>query len=353
MIELKTKMLVLVLITILGLSIGYSALNTDLSISGDAEFIVSYDIAKNKILNDNGGANYIESRETPDFSKTANTDEGMFATLDNDGTSYYYRGAVDNNWLYFAGYYWRVVRVNGNGSIRLIYNGTTANQTGIDTQISLDGSTVEYQFNLDYSLSEYAGLKYTVGEQHGTSQKSNALEVLDSWYARNLLSYEDFIDDFSGFCNDRETYIGTGIGSNDTFFALWDRLRVNRNPSLKCSNILDNFTSSKSNVGNRSLQYPIGMLTADETAFAGAVATDNNSQLVKSNFYLNSGQRYWLMTPYCIYDAMVRGTYISENGELSGPHVAGYCGIRPVINLKANIMLSGNGTADNPYKIVD
>ena len=182
----------MVLITIIGLSIGYSAVNTELSISGDANIAVTSDIAQNKILNDNGGREYIESKGTPNFSMIATTDEGMYATLDNDGTSYYYRGAVDNNWLYFAGYYWRIIRINGDGSIRMIYNGTTTNQTGEDTQIGIN------QFTNGTGSSYYVGYTYVEGLQRPTELNSgtdNAMkEYLDNWYLQNLNSNSSSID---------------------------------------------------------------------------------------------------------------------------------------------------------------
>ncbi len=70
---------------------------------------------------------------TPDFTKSACDDEtceshekGIFETTDDDGISYYYRGSVENNYVYFANRYWRIIRINGDGTIRMIYDGTTA-----------------------------------------------------------------------------------------------------------------------------------------------------------------------------------------------------------------------------------
>ena len=65
----------------------------------------------------------IKAKGTPDFSKTATTDEGLYKAEDDEGTSYYYRGAVRNNYVSFAGFTWRIIRRNGDGSVRLIYSG--------------------------------------------------------------------------------------------------------------------------------------------------------------------------------------------------------------------------------------
>ena len=156
----------MVLITILGISIGYSSLNSDLRISGEAT--VKSMNAKNKILADNGGPEFIESKGIPDFSKTAITNEGMFSTLDNDGTSYYYRGAVENNYLMFADYCWRIIRVNGDGSIRLIYDGNMCHENGTVTSDSM--VKVSQRYNSISNRSEYAGWKYVLDTQRPESR---------------------------------------------------------------------------------------------------------------------------------------------------------------------------------------
>ena len=113
------------------------------------------------ILVQEGGAEIIEAKGTPDFSKTAATDEGMYAAEDDWGTSYYYRGAVNDNWLQFGTnrsgqmLYWRIIRINGDGSIRLIYNGTSTSQTGNGTMINTSQS-----FNSSYDDNMYVGYMY-------------------------------------------------------------------------------------------------------------------------------------------------------------------------------------------------
>lgn len=336
----------MVLITIIGLSIGYSAFNTNLNISGEATFQVTYDLAKNKILNDNGGKDFIESKGTPDFSKIATTDEGMYATSDDYGTSYYYRGDIQNNWLYFAGYYWRIIRINGDGSIRVIYNGTTTNQTGSDTQIGTSA------FNTLSDRSEYVGFKYTISEQHGTSTNSTILNELNKWYETNLLKYSTLIND-SGFCGDRTSTTNSssapdgtgGIGDETTYYGARYRLYNNKQPTLKCPDIIkDLYTIS--NVGNQSLNYPIGLISADEVAFAGGVHETQNL-----TYYLYTNEYYWTISP--CGSVFTRLFAVFQNGEFTNGRVYNTYGIRPVINLKANIMLSGNGTKTNPYKVVN
>ena len=114
----KHGIMLLIILGIVSLSIGYSAFNTELMISGDVKVDVLS--IKDRILYDNGGREYIESKSNPDLNTIATIDEGMYSTLDNDGISYYYRGANNNNYLSFGDFLWKIIRINGDGSIRLI-----------------------------------------------------------------------------------------------------------------------------------------------------------------------------------------------------------------------------------------
>ena len=111
----------------------------------------------------------INAKGPPDFSKTATTDEGLFMAEDDDGSSYYYRGAVKNNYVSFAGYTWRIIRQNGDRSVRMIYSGKTTSDTGEATignsqfaNKSLDPTYVGYKYNEKFSLHENNDItKYT------------------------------------------------------------------------------------------------------------------------------------------------------------------------------------------------
>jgi len=110
----------------------------------------------------------IKSKGTPDFSKTATTDEGLFMAEDDEGESYYYRGAVKNNYVSFAGFTWRIIRRNGDGSVRMIYSGKSTTDTG--TAVTIGNS----QFNSKYWDPTYVGYKYNEGfelhENNGTTR---------------------------------------------------------------------------------------------------------------------------------------------------------------------------------------
>ncbi len=109
----------------------------------------------------------INSKGTPDFSKIATTDEGLYMAEDDDGASYYYRGAVKNNYVSFAGFIWRIIRQNGDGSVRMIYSGKTTSDTGAATAIG------NSQYNSKYWDPAYVGYKYnekfSLHESNGTT----------------------------------------------------------------------------------------------------------------------------------------------------------------------------------------
>ena len=109
----------------------------------------------------------ITNKGTPDFSQTATTDEGLFMSEDDDGASYYYRGAVKNNYVSFAGFIWRIIRQNGDGGVRMIYSGKTTSDTGAATAIG------NSQYNSKYWDPAYVGYKYnekfSLHESNGTT----------------------------------------------------------------------------------------------------------------------------------------------------------------------------------------
>ena len=117
----------------------------------------------------------ITSKGTPDFSKTATTDEGLFMTEDDEGASYYYRGAVKNNYVSFAGFTWRIIRRNGDGSVRMIYSGKKTSDTGEATAIG------KSQFNSKYWDPTYVGYMYNENfTLHENNETMNYYWILDS-----------------------------------------------------------------------------------------------------------------------------------------------------------------------------
>jgi hypothetical protein len=312
------------------------------------------------ILANNGGSTAISAKGTPNFATAATTDEGMYAAPDDYGTSYYFRGAVSNNWVKFNNMYWRIVRINGNNTVKLVYSGTTApTETEKVIMAEVSAEIGMSAFNTNVNSAEYVGYKYTLGDAHGTSTDSTIKTVIDNWYNANLLSQTSKIADIV-YCNDRNTYSGivennsfsgTGIGNTPTHFgdkrliseANW--LAGGSGPILTCPNKSDAFTVTDTTHGNTSLQYPIALLTADELVLAGTPYGQSNS-----SYYLYTSKQYWTLSPIFMYSNGYAVQFIVNSfGDVSNANVFSNLAIRPVISLTSNIEATGDGTWNNPY----
>ena len=287
---------------------------------------------------------------TPDFNTVATTNEGIYAAEDDLGTSYYFRGAVENNYVKFAGYYWRIVRINGDGTIRMIYDGTSAHANGESSTDRQVGTTA---FNTNYNDNTYVGYMYgtpgsnTYEDTHANINDSTIKVANDNWYKTNIVdkNYSQYVAD-AIYCNDRSLSSGTGIGTTTTFYMVYNRLAINITPSLKCNQNNDKFTTSSS-LGNGALTYPVGLITADETAYAGGKSFTPNS-----SYYLYSGQYYWTMSPDDFSNGGSGVWYVYSTGYLYTNHVDGSIAHRPVISLKSDITFSGNGSMTEPFEII-
>ena len=298
--------------------------------------------------------------EIPYFANVATTDEGIYKAEDDWGDSYYFRGAVTNNYVKFAGYYWRIVRINGDGSIRIIYDGTSAHANG---ESSDDRQIQVSSYNSSYNDNAYVGYMYgstganSYAATHANNNNSTIKGVLDNWYTINIANkgFGDKISKEAGFCNDRGLVGILGYGTNETSYASVNRfLDVTwtwpnvLNPTLKCNQINnDLYTVSESSKGNKALTYPIGLITVDEMVFGGG-----NGRSTNTNYYLYTGQDYWTMTPRNFSNWAIV-FYVEKNGII-GSNISVYSpyGVRPVINLARDVVIkSGNGTIDTPYEI--
>ena len=275
------------------------------------------------------------------FDKTATTDEGIQQVSDGmyGGTSYYWRGAATTNYLKFGGYCWRIIRINGDGTIRLIYDGATCHANGTSTTDSIAVANTTY--NSSYNKSEYVGWKYTEGLQrpNSTVEGTDApiKTALENWYNNNIgnnTTYASKVAD-GNYCNDRNTKENIEWSQIKTYhYAASERIIENKSPALKCSD-------------GDIYSLKIGLITADEIVQAGGFgATINNS------FYLYTGQNYWSMSP-AYWDSINLWSwvfYVNSNGILDNWNISAQYGIRPVINLKADTQISsGKGTLENPY----
>jgi len=277
------------------------------------------------------------------------------------------------------------VRINGDGSIRMIYAGDASVIDGLANKAEVlangyDDSSTQYTeigtsaFNSSYNDNAYVGYMYgTVGsdnynDTHTNTNNSTIKTYIDTWYENNLknTTYESYIAD-AIFCNDRsvasadtinhentswgESFTTNAFGTNWTIYGTHGRMidqfyRGQGNKAiLTCPNKNDAFTVSDTAKGNGALSYPIGLITQDEANIAGGAYGENY------NYYLTTGNWYWTLSPsHFSNDAGVRVVY--KRGQLDNAgHVDDDGGVRPVINLKSGSLSKGSGTASNPYEV--
>ena len=363
------------------------------------------------ILANNGGAASMTTLTSTDFANvTTANDKGMYKAPDDLGMSYYFRGAVDNNWVKYGKYtkdmyncinsnnriisatdtgnsctkiassgddmYWRIIRINGDNSIRMIYAGTYAPDA--NTKVTLtesgnfddDGNLIGGQktavgnskFNQNYDSAEYVGYMYTIKEQHGTSQSSDIKTYLEDWYANYTdlnVSNTKITDQI--YCNDRTASTSnvaysttnyttlTSWNSKGTTYYYGANGRVWNNPvspDYKCPVASDKFTTTTVK-GNGKLFYPVGLISADEITFAGLPAGKTNN-----SFYLYTGDYYWAGSPSEFYGGYrAREFYVYVDGYLGGVNVYNGIGVRGVVSLSSESKLLGSGTYNDVYTV--
>ncbi len=439
-------------------------INIGSSSCGTIYKVTSVDVENNKII-----ATKISSK----VAGSLNSEQGLYRVPDNYGDSYIFRGDITNNNVYFGNYYWKVLRINGDGSIRLIFNGPSTSLNGNDTSISItneSGYGNIYPFNNSYGGPTYVGYMYNenstyweseqttctfitenrlyyfaddfeeitdpygnrsfklkkdnyyfsskvkdltqeqidaglytclgdrtsdnctrlikvVNVLHATSinakyityspntsdlanvnannYSSTAKTQLETWYQNKFMNnynngknVTDYIVDGT-WCNDRSITRTGNLNSGylltqHTYFAprtrLIDTALPNRNSTLLCSNVNDRF-SMTSEYGNAKLNYPVGLITADEVALAGGKFNANNEK-----YWLRTNTNFWTMTPHQYFSSYGAAYNISVNDKgaihTSSSIIYSSRGLRPVINLKSDTRISnGDGTSTNPYII--
>ena len=306
---------------------------------------------------------------TPGAAVSTASEALLASTEDDNGTSYYFRGAVTNNYVEFANKCWRIVRVSGDGSVKLILHND--NKTGVANPCDAannsasaafarySGTTYKSAFNTSVNDNAYVGFKYgtpgssTYAATHANTNKSTILTNLETWYNNNLTAYESVIDN-SVWCNDktnvtdtsydpwRMTPNGLGYAKNVTYYGATQRListsgsAGGTGPSLKCNGELSKINSK------------IGLITADELAFAGYAAGLQNSTTYLQE---NATDTYWWSLSPDGFDGV--GAYVwcvdGGNSNFVSSNVNIAVGVRPSISLKPSTNVTGNGTSEDPY----
>ena len=304
-----------------------------------------------------GEGKIVQLNNTAFNNVTTANDKGVYKATDDLGISYYYRGAVNNNWVKFGkdgsskDMYWRIIRINGDNSIRMIYSGTNAPTAATSVIMTGDTTAVGHSvYNTVTSGAEYTGYMYQKNYQRNNVNNSTIKNKVDEWYAKTTLASTDSIKVVDSiFCNDRDTVTNWASkpGANLMFNGR-DRNVNSKNPSLKCNNDADKFTVSKDK-SNKALRYPVGLITIDEVAMAGGCFLNTNK-----NYYLYTGIFYYTMTPNFIRRGGAAFVFlVDQKGDYPNYAIGSDIYIRPVINLNGDVKFKGSGTYDDIYEVVE
>ena len=339
----------------------------------------------------------------PITDPSASNEAVMSLTPDDYGISYYFRGNVQNNFVSFANMCWRIVRITGDGSIKLaLYDYSSANCTNTGNTLAFaryNGDTYKTKFNENFNDNAYVGFMYgtpnstTYAATHANINKSTILQNLETWYKAKLTSYTEKLAD-TIWCNDKSTikdvknnvfilesgvlnkrsnvYGGLGYRKEITVYGSGIRNRgfesisnsstYGIGPSLICPKDNDGGKLSKFTVddtvnGNGNLDYKIGLLTVDEMVLAGmptqSVYINNNydeTLILTSYLRSNANDNYWTLSPVYFIGIGSFAWHVDGDGCLCVGRVGGSFSLRPVISLKSATTISGGtGTASSPF----
>ena len=300
------------------------------------------------------------------LSSNINKEENILASAEDDyGTSYYFRGNVKNNYVEFANKCWRIVRITGNGSVKLILHNDNpygVSNPCLSSRNEQKAALIDYSnFNVSADNETYAGFMYgTTGSSdyatiHANVNKSTVLTGLETWYTNNLTSYENKLAD-TIWCNDKSKKLVLTQSVEQYFTASIRIDPTDGNPTLKCPDDnnggkLSKFTVNDTTYGNGNLTYKIGLLTADEAAFAGLMLGKTNTATYLQE---NAIDYSWLtMSPYRYYssgvtvvairDGIMESAIASDNAISTA--------IRPAIALVPETEVTGSGTSEDPYVV--
>ena len=319
--------------------------------------------------------NEVKAPITTPGAAVSTASEALLASTEDDyGTSYYFRGAVTNNYVEFANKCWRIVRVGGDGSVKLILHNDNptgaanpcdaANNSASAAFARYNGTTYKSAFNTSVNDNAYVGFKFgtpgssTYEATHANTNNSTILTNLEAWYNNNdnFKKYEKVIAD-TVWCNDKtnvtdtsynpwgySNVTGLGYGTNVTYYGATQRLvgtsgsAGGTGPSLKCNGELSKINSK------------VGLITADELALAGyAAGTGNTTTYLQENA---TDTYWWSLSPDTFNGGYASVWYVSgSGGGFGGGGVSHTVGVRPSISLKSTTNVTGEGTSSSPYII--
>ena len=237
------------------------------------------------------------------------------STATNTGNpTYYFRGNVENNYVSFAGFTWRIVRINEDGTIRIVM------QDGIN-------SNTKYIFNSNNN--NYTYMYYT---------NSQAKTQLESWYQTNIGSKSDLASKIASgayYCEQAKVKEVSEILSGNATMTVYNKYT----PDFKCT------TDGN---GKGIVNASVGLLSYDEVVYAGGYPNQENN-----NYYLYNQNFWWTMSPNGFISTFSYSSVwvLTNKGKAHYSCVDMNNGFRVVLVLKSDTMTTGTGTNSDPFVV--
>ena len=251
--------------------------------------------------------------------------------------------------------YWRIIRTNADGSIKLLYAGTSP-----DTEKAYIGMSA---FNTTYNDPMYVGYKYgTTGSLENNRLNTNNSTIktyVDNWYKNNLTAYTKYLSNDAVYCNDRNLASGQTYSTTKGFdYAPYERIYTNKQPTYNCTNMSDAFSVNNTSA---KLDYPVGLMSIDELSYAGGQAGKSLTAPYAWYYTNANGESItgiapsWALSPddWVGSGSGVWFVYGSDDpGFLSSYGVGRSVAVRPSVSLSScNLISRGDGSANNPYTV--
>lgn len=314
--------------------------NIDIKLKTYSPLILTYDVGKIEVTTPQTKLQEILETETIyedstiDFTSTTMS-SGIYKNSTNGEITYFYRGNVNDNYVSFAGYTWRIIRIDKYGT-RIILDSTISDKSNWSDTNTVDTSSL---------TSDQDKIELLKGKL--SFQNSNIKSILDTWYNNNLSSYSDIIKT-SLFCEDLSFQKLTSSGSGYQTYYFGSYIRNGKDSDDYTPEFVCNGTYATTK------QYQIGLISGDEVAFAGALFNTNNR-----NFYLYNSSitdNWWTISP-SYYDTVLNtvGIFIinGSTGKFydwqNGSTIANTNSIRPVITLDTQRLSGGTGIIEDKY----
>ena len=294
------------------------------------------------------------------YYNAAGTLSKEYTTLEECNSASSYNTNCSYAWRKGDQMYWRIIRTNHDGSIRLLYSGTNPDTT--------EGHLGKSAFNTSYNSPKYVGYKYgedtSLDTIRNNTTDSTIKTYVDNWYKNNLINYTKYLSTSAVYCNDRsegtgQTYNYASSPSSQFNFAPYYRMDedtdgAKANPSYNCTDIRDAFSVDNTSA---KLDYPVSLMTIDEIVFAGGVANKNMNRpyawFISNSVGTQVSAYWWSLSPFS-WDGSHAFVWRWDSvcADNLSVRVGDPIAVRPVISLKSCTLYStGNGTPETPYEI--